>query len=92
MRSLLIMVGLAITSGSLLAAGPLLADDDLTLEQLPATVRATVERETKGGQVTDIERDREAGKVIYEVEFTLDGKSYELDIAEDGGLLERRLD
>ncbi len=76
----------------MLTAGASHAGEDLTLEQLPAAVRTTVERETTGGQITDIERDREAGKVIYEVEFTLNGKSYELDVAEDGALLERRLD
>lgn len=91
MRSFLTFAGLAVTA-TLLTALPSHAGTDLTLEQLPANVRATVERETKGGQITDIERDREAGKVIYEVEFTLDGKSYELDVAEDGALLERRLD
>jgi uncharacterized membrane protein YkoI len=37
-------------------------------------------------------RDHEQGKVIYEVEFISGGKEYELDIAEDGKLLERRLD
>jgi len=68
------------------------AGQDIPLEQLPAPVRATVEKETQGGKVTDIEKDRERGQVIYEVEFTLDGKEWELDIAEDGKLLERRPD
>jgi uncharacterized membrane protein YkoI len=68
------------------------ASQDVTLEQLPPAVKATVERETQGGQITEIEREDEQGRVIYEVEFTSGGKEYELDIAEDGKLLERRLD
>lgn len=68
------------------------AGQDMSLEQLPAPVRATVEKETQGGKVTDIEKDQERGQVIYEVEFTIDGKEWELDIAEDGKLLERRQD
>jgi hypothetical protein len=68
------------------------AGQDVKLEELPPAVKATVEQETKGGQITDIERDNEKGQVIYEVEFTSEGKEYELDIAEDGKLLERRLD
>jgi uncharacterized protein YpmB len=68
------------------------AGQDVTLEQLPAAVRATVERELKGGKIKDIETDREGGQVIYEVEFTLDGNDWELDIAPDGKLLERRID
>jgi hypothetical protein len=76
----------------LLTTSLCLAGQDVTLDQLPAPVRATVDRETKGGQITDIESDRERGQAIYEVEFVLDGKEYELDIAADGKLLERRLD
>lgn len=76
----------------LLASGLALAGQDVTLDQLPEAVRATVDRETRGGKITDMERDTERGQTIYEVEFVLDGKEYELDIAPDGKLLERRLD
>jgi len=79
-------------SAILLTTSLCLAGADVTLDQLPAPVRTTVERETKGGQITDIERDTEHGQSIFEVEFVLDGKEYELDIAADGQLLERRLD
>lgn len=47
---------------------------------------------TKGGQITGIERDQEHGQTIYEVEFSLGDKEYELDISPEGQLLERRLD
>jgi hypothetical protein len=76
----------------LLTSGLSLAGQDVPLEQLPAPVRATVERETKGGKITEIELDTEQGQTIYEVEFVLDGKKYELDIATDGKLLRRHLD
>jgi len=68
------------------------AGQDLRLDQLPEAVRATVDREVKGGQITDIEQDQEGGKLIFEVEFTFEGKEYELDVGADGALLERRLD
>ena len=68
------------------------AGQDIPLEKLPPAVRATVERETKGGKIKDIETDHEGGQLIYEVEFTLDGADWELDIAADGKLLERRID
>ena len=76
----------------LLTTSVCLAGQDVTIDQLPEPVRATVDRETKGAQITDIERDAERGQTIYEVEFVLDGKEYELDVAADGKLLERRLD
>lgn len=68
------------------------ASKNVSVDQLPAPVRATVDRETSGGQIKEIEREDELGKVTYEVEFTVDGKEYALDIAEDGKLLERRPD
>ena len=68
------------------------AGQDVSLDKLPPAVRATVERETKGGQITEIELDREQGKVVYEVEFKANGKKWEIEIAEDGTLLERRED
>ncbi len=89
MRSLLTI---AMLQAALVVPALAYAGQDLTLDQLPPAVRATVERETKGGQVTDIELDTELGKKIYEVEFSVEGKEWELDIAEDGALLERRLD
>jgi uncharacterized protein YpmB len=82
----------ALFQAALLIPAVSYAGQDVTIDQLPPAVRATVDKETSGGQITDIERDLEQGKVIYEVEFTSGGKEYELDIAEDGKLLERRLD
>lgn len=77
----------ALSVSSLAAAG-----QDVTLDQLPPAVRTTIEKETKGGSLKGIEKDREGGKDIYEVEFTMDGHEWELDIAADGKLLEKRLD
>jgi uncharacterized membrane protein YkoI len=70
-----------------------LADEDLTLEQLPEPVRQTALREVKDGTITDIEREIERGVAIYEVEFTeKSGTKLELDIGEDGTLLRRHRD
>jgi uncharacterized membrane protein YkoI len=68
------------------------AGTDLKLEELPAGVQATVKREVKTGTITDIEKDTEQGREIYEVEFDLDGKSWEIDVAPDGKLLQRHED
>jgi uncharacterized membrane protein YkoI len=59
------------------------------IDELPPAVRATVERETTGGQIEEIERESKDGRVVYEVEFTRDGLEIELEIAEDGTVLER---
>jgi len=85
-------IGAAIFQGALLTTSLGFAGEHLTIDKVPAPVRATVERETKGGNITSIETDHEDGVPIYEVEFTVGGKAYELDIATDGKLLEKRLD
>jgi uncharacterized membrane protein YkoI len=59
------------------------------IDELPPAVRATVERETTGGQIEEIERESKDGRVVYEVEFTRDGLEIELEVAEDGTVLER---
>jgi uncharacterized membrane protein YkoI len=86
------LIGAVTLSAAFLVPAMGWAGQKLSLEQVPAPVRATAERETKGGHIKEIEQDHEGGQLIYEVEFTLDGKEYELDIAPDGKLLERRLD
>lgn len=72
---------------------PASAGQDVTMESLPAVVRATVERETRGGSITEIELETKAGQPsYYEVEFTLSAVKYEVHVALDGRLLLRKLD
>jgi uncharacterized membrane protein YkoI len=84
------VVLLALAASALPAS--VLADVNMTLEELPAAVRETAKREVRDGTITDIERETERGAVVYEVEFIEQGKKYELDIAEDGTLLRRHRD
>jgi hypothetical protein len=69
-------------------------DDDvrLTLDQLPAAVRATVEAEVGTGSITKIERELEPAGPEYEVDYAREGVKYELDVAEDGKLLRSKRD
>ncbi|MCG3197782.1 MAG: PepSY domain-containing protein [Candidatus Omnitrophica bacterium] len=59
----------------------------VTLDQLPAAVKQTIEKETAGGTITELVKEIEDGKTIYEAEFTKDGKAFEVEVAEDGTLL-----
>ena len=66
------------------------ADDErVTLDQVPAAVRATIERESAGGKVEEIEREADDGKTVYEVEIEKDDKEIEIHVAEDGKILKR---
>lgn len=76
----LLLVGL---SGSSVFGGK-----DVSLSEVPQAVRETIERELKGIEIDDIERDKDDGKIVYEVD-TDGGNDLKLKIAEDGTLLER---
>ena len=68
-------------------------EEEVTLEQCPAAVRATILREAGDGKITEIERETDKnGKVTYEAEFMLDGQEIEIEIAPDGTLLGREVE
>jgi len=83
-----IVVGLALTV-SALAAEKEHEDKPapVTLADLPAPARAAVEKWLAGGTIQKIEKEDEDGKVIYDVEATVNGKHAEADIAADGTVL-----
>ena len=61
---------------------------DVSLSELPQAVRVTIEQETKGFEIEDIDSDRDDGKVVYEVEAeSADGRRTEFVVAEDGSLI-----
>jgi uncharacterized membrane protein YkoI len=64
-------------------------EERVTLDQVPAAVKATILKESAGGKITEIERETKNGKIVYEAEFQLDGKETEIRIAPDGTLLGR---
>ena len=62
-------------------------EKSLSVKDLPAAARATVEKLTTGGTVKKIDKEEENGKVFFDVEATVKGKDVEYDIAEDGTIL-----
>jgi hypothetical protein len=79
--------------GVLAFASLALAGEPVPFDGLPAAVKATIQREVKGGQIVEIERETKAGRPIFEVDFVeKNGAKWELDVAEDGTLLSREPD
>jgi uncharacterized membrane protein YkoI len=62
----------------------------LKMEDLPAPVKSTLEREAKGMQVESIKKDVDDGRVKYEVDLMSNGERHELEISESGKVLERK--
>ena len=85
---LTIGLALAVTVAGL-AAGCASAqkEERITVGQMSAPARATVEKETAGGKVDQVTREVERGKVVYDVEATVGGKHVEFLIADADGVV-----
>jgi hypothetical protein len=67
---------------------PVLAED-VEMSDLPQAVRQTIQRELKGMEIDDLERDKDDGKIVYELEAENNDREIRLKIAQDGTLLEK---
>ena len=62
---------------------------EVTFDQLPPAVRETFSRESGGAPVGRIEREEEKGKTVYEALITKGGKTWEVEVDENGRVLQR---
>ncbi|MCH8804501.1 MAG: PepSY-like domain-containing protein [Planctomycetes bacterium] len=85
------LIGLSVMGTVTLAAWAV-DEQEVTLDQVPAAVKATILKESAGGKITEIERETKNGKVTYEAEFMLNGQEIEIKIAPDGTLLGREVE
>ena len=77
-----------------------LADDEkedkeektIELSDCPKAVQKTLKREANGSELEEITKEEEDGKTVYEAEVEIDGKDYEIEVAEDGTLLSKELE
>jgi uncharacterized membrane protein YkoI len=60
----------------------------ITLEKAPKAVRDAIKGRFPGAEVSSIEKETENGKVVYDVELKQKGRKYEMDIQEDGTVIE----
>ncbi|MBN1509197.1 MAG: hypothetical protein JW955_20295 [Sedimentisphaerales bacterium] len=59
----------------------------VTLSDVPAPARATIEELMAGGEITKIDREGQGDKAIYDVEGKMQDKAVEYDVAADGTVL-----
>src|SRR5262252_8722390 len=64
-------------------------EEHLSVDQLPAPVKATIDKESAGGTLGEIEKETEHGRTFYEAEITKNGKASYVHVAQDGKLLKR---
>lgn len=75
-----------LVAGAVLSAGA--EEKTITLEQVPAAVRAAMEAKAAGGKIVEVEQEDEDGGVTYEMEVLRDGKEFEYEFSSTGSLLE----
>jgi uncharacterized membrane protein YkoI len=70
------------------------ADQKTTLKNLPAAVKTTVEAESKGATIKGISSEKENGKIVYELETLVNGRTRDLMIDAAGTVyvVEEQLD
>src|SRR5262245_13006230 len=64
-------------------------EQKVRLDQVPAPVKATIEREGAGGQITEISQGTQRGQTAYEVKIAKDGQTSKVYVGADGTLLQR---
>lgn len=72
----------------LLALGASAQEKKLKKSDLPAAVQKTADEQSKGATVKGYGSETEDGKLVYEVELTVNGHSKDVSIAPDGAVLE----
>lgn len=67
-------------------------EEQVTLDQVPQAVKATILAEAEGGTIKEIERETKNGKTVYEADVILSGKEVEIKVASDGTLLAKEVE
>src|SRR5579864_5655656 len=74
---------------SMLITLPALAQEKkLTKDQLPAAVQKTVEEQSKGATIRGFSTEKENGKISYEAQLTVNGKTRDISMDASGGITE----
>src|SRR5262245_55104845 len=63
-------------------------EEKLAFDKIPKVVRDAVLGRFPGAQTTSITKETVDGKVVYDIELTQKGRKYEMDIEENGTVIE----
>ena len=61
----------------------------VAMKDVPAPVRATLERESAGGKVTEVEKEVKDGKTLYSADMVVNGVAWDITIAENGAVVSK---
>lgn len=86
------IAGTCLTATLAFGAAGCSGEQAVSITDLPAAVRATLDKETAGGAVTELEKETKNGKVVYSADAKVDGKEWDITIAEDGTLISKEVE
>lgn len=61
----------------------------VAMNDMPAAVRATLDRESAGGTVTEVEKEVKKGKTVYSADMVINGVAWDIEVAEDGTVISK---
>jgi uncharacterized membrane protein YkoI len=82
---------LAFVAGLVLLAAVACAEDKaekVPLDKVPKAVMDAIMGRFPGADITSVEKEKEDGKIVYDVELKHKDRKYEMDILEDGTIIE----
>ena len=86
------LIGLGLAAGCSQMKDKEAGEVKLTLDQVPAAVKTTLGKESGGANFTSVDKETDDGKNVYEADAMIDGKNYEIKVADDGTLISKKLD
>jgi len=95
-RWILLVAVFAVLTGSTMAilAGEGKGKDEkkVTIDQVPAAVKAAILKEAGDNKIKEIEEKTKGDQKIYEAAWIADGKEVEIKLSADGTVLEKKVE
>ena len=91
-RAVIVALGVIALAASLASAPAQEGEKKVTLDQVPAKVKAAILKEVGHGKLVDIGVFTDGKKKTYEIEMVVDGKEYDVLFATNGKVLKRKFE
>ena len=85
------VLGLSAVVGLLMLAAVAVAADKaekIPLDKVPKAVMDSIKGRFPNCEIASVEKEKEDTKIVYDIELKHEGRKYEMDILEDGTILE----
>jgi uncharacterized membrane protein YkoI len=91
MSKVLRCLAAGVLAGLFLLAAGVRADDKaekIPLDKVPKAIMDAIKGRFPAAEISSVEKEKEDGKIVFDVELKHQGRKYEMEIAEDGTILE----